>query len=258
MKRNIKITVAFVIIISLWELFPRLGIVSPLSLPPFSAVIKYFIDSILDLSLVTRSLTSLRIISYGYGLGVGIAFLLAALGIIFDDFWAFLRILSSILHPIPGIALLPLAILWFGIGEFSIIFVIIHSVLWPMLLNAYSGFKNIDKTQLDVAKNLGLNKTQIVLKVMIPSAFTELITGLKISWARAWRALISGEMVFGVSGASGGLGWFIYEKRFFMDTAGVFAGLIMIALLGIVVEYVIFGIIQKNTIEKWGMQVANL
>lgn len=169
----------------------------------------------------------------------------------------FLRILSSILHPIPGIALLPLAILWFGIGEFSIIFVIIHSVLWPMLLNAYSGFKNIDKTQLDVAKNLGLNKTQIVLKVMIPSAFTELITGLKISWARAWRALISGEMVFGVSGASGGLGWFIYEKGFYGYSRSVcWFDYDCFVRYSSGVCY--FGIIQKNTIEKWGMQVANL
>ncbi|MHA1222973.1 MAG: ABC transporter permease [Candidatus Heimdallarchaeaceae archaeon] len=250
--------IAFALVLVAWELAPRLGLVSTLSFPPFLDVMVAFWKSMLDFSLINRSLMSLQVIGIGYGIGIGLAFGIAALGIISDSFWSFIRSVSAILHPLPGVALLPLAILWFGIGTASIIFVIVHSVMWPMLLNTYNGFKNIPKTQLEVAKNMNLSRFQIVFKIMLPSAFGEIITGLKIGWARAWRALVAGEMVFGATGVSGGLGWYIYQKRFFMDTAGVFAGLIMIALLGIIVEYAIFGNIQKYTIEKWGIQTVSL
>lgn len=257
--KSISISLSFFLIILLfWELAPQIGLVSPLLLPPFSGVMKAFFQSIIDLTILERSLMSLEVVATGYFIGLFLAFILAALGVISESFWDLVRSLSAILHPIPGVALLPLAILWFGIGTSSIVFVIVHSVLWPMLLSSYSGFKNVPPTYLEVARNLELSKLQIILKVMLPSAFSEIITGAKIGWARAWRALVGGEMVFGATGASGGLGWYIYEKRFFMDTAGVFSGLIMIAILGIFVEYFLFGSLQKHTIERWGMKKINI
>jgi NitT/TauT family transport system permease protein len=251
MKSRALTFITIVVILAMWEFFPRAGLVSQLSLPSFSSVLKTFGLSIMDGTLLSRAFMSLKVVGTGYLLGALLGMVLAAVGVVWSPFWNLMRTFSAILHPIPGVAMLPLAILWFGIGTSAIIFTIVHAVLWPTMLSAYDGFKNVPTTYLEVAKNLELSKFQIVTKVLLPSAFSEIITGLKIGWARAWRALVGGEMVFGATGESGGLGWFIYEKRFFMDTAGVFAGLVMIALLGILVEYVIFGFIQKRTIEKW-------
>lgn len=254
--RYLVIPAIFALIILAWELAPRIGLVSPLSLPSFSKVMTSFWKSILDFSLINRTLISLQVIGIGYLIGGFLAFGLAGLSALSEGVWTFMKTLIAILDPLPAVALLPLAILWFGVGTSAILFTIVHSVVWPMLLNVYNGFKSVPKTQLEVGKNIGLSKFEIVVKVMVPSAFTDMIVGLKVGWSRSWRALVAGEMVFGATGASGGLGWYIYQKRFFMDTAGVFAGLIMIAILGIVVEYGLFGLLEKKTIKKWGMQTS--
>jgi NitT/TauT family transport system permease protein len=252
----IIILVIFVCILLIWEIAPKLELVSPLSLPSFSSVMISFWNSICDYSLINRSLLSLQVIGIGFLIGAVLAFGLAGLSAISDGVWSFMKTLIAILDPLPAVALLPLAILWFGVGTNAILFTIVHSVLWPMLLNVYNGFKSVPKTQLEVGRNIGLSKFEIVTKVMMPSAFKDIIVGLKVGWSRSWRALVAGEMVFGATGASGGLGWYIYQKRFFMDTAGVFAGLIMIAILGIVVEYGLFALLEKNTVKKWGMQTS--
>ena len=81
-----------------------------------------------------------------------------------------------------------------------------------------------------------------------------LISGLKIGWARGWRAFISAEMVFGAVGEKGGIGWYILTQRTFMNTAGLFAGIILVIIVGMLVEDVLFGAIEKHTLEKWGMK----
>ena len=163
--------------------------------------------------------------------------------------------LVSIAHPLPGIALLPLIILWFGAGEISIIFIIVHSVVWPLVLNLLAGFKAIPKIYKQVGNNYGLNSLKIIRYIMLPASLPYFLTGMRISWARAWRALISAEMIFGAAGGKGGLGWFIFKNRVFMDTTGIFAGLIIIVVIGMLVEDLIFEKLEKVTIKKWGMTI---
>jgi NitT/TauT family transport system permease protein len=88
---------------------------------------------------------------------------------------------------------------------------------------------------------------------MIPAAFPYFLAGVKTGWARAWRAIIGAEMVFGAAGGTGGIGWFIFTKRVFMDTAGMFAGIFVIILIGILVEELILDQLEKKTVKKWGM-----
>ena len=94
----------------------------------------------------------------------------------------------------------------------------------------------------------------LVFRILVPAAFASILTGLKVAWAFAWRTLIAAELVFGVSSRSGGLGWFIYEKKNQLDIAYVFAGLFAIIMIGVVVENVFFKHIEKRTIIKWGMK----
>ena len=94
----------------------------------------------------------------------------------------------------------------------------------------------------------------VTLEIRLPASMPYLLSGIKIGWARAWRALISAEMVFGAVGAKGGIGWYLLNQRTFMDTAGLFAGIILVVLIGIFVEDVLFSLIEARTLRQWGMK----
>lgn len=162
--------------------------------------------------------------------------------------------LTSMFNPLPAIALLPLALIWFGLGAGSIIFVLTHSVLWAVALNTHSGFRATSPTLRMVGRNYGLRGWRYILKILIPAAFPSILTGLKIGWAFAWRTLIAAELVFGANQGGGGLGWFIFENSQNLNTDRVFAGLLTVMLIGILVENGIFRTLEKRTVERWGMQ----
>ena len=165
-----------------------------------------------------------------------------------------LETLTSMFNPLPAIALLPLALIWFGLGNQSMVFVLIHSVLWSVALNTHSGFQAVSNTLRMVGRNYGLSGFRYIIKILIPAAFPYILTGLKIGWAFAWRTLIAAELVFGVSSGSGGLGWFIYENKNELEIAYVFAGLGTVIIIGLLVENVVFRTLEEKTVRKWGMQ----
>lgn len=165
-----------------------------------------------------------------------------------------LSLLTAMFNPLPAIALLPLALLWFGLGEASILFVLVHAVLWPLALNTYSGFLAVSETLRMAGRSFGLRGARFSLKILVPAAFPSILAGLKIGWAFAWRTLIAAELVFGVSSGSGGLGWYIYENRNELEIANVFAGLLTVILIGLAVESVIFRAVERVTVRRWGMQ----
>ena len=162
--------------------------------------------------------------------------------------------LTSMFNPLPAIALLPLALIWFGLGNGSLVFVLVHSVTWAIALNTHSGFLSVSRTLKMVGQNYGLSGAGLIRKILIPAAFPSILTGLKVGWAFAWRTLIAAELVFGVSSGSGGLGWFIFENKNMLDIPNVFAGLLTVILIGLVVENLIFQTIERRTIRRWGMQ----
>jgi NitT/TauT family transport system permease protein len=157
-------------------------------------------------------------------------------------------------NPLPAIALLPLALIWFGLGTPSLVFVIVHSVLWAVALNTLTGFRAVPETLRMSGRNLGLKGVRYVVLILIPAAFPSILAGLKIGWAFAWRTLIAAELVFGASSRSGGLGWYIFAARSELDTARVFAGLLAVIVIGLAVEAVIFRAIEARTVKLWGMQ----
>jgi len=250
-----KIMLILILVIT-WELVARAEIFPALLFPSFSSVIKAFISGITSENLLAKTLYSIFMIMKGLFLGILIVLFVSFLGISFAVVENILGTLIAIFDPLPGIALLPIAMLWFGISETSIIFIILHSVIWSMTLNFMTGFKAVPRIYLDVGRNFGLNGVKLVLGIMVPASLPYLISGLKIGWARAWRAVIAVEMVFGaVSGTAGGLGWHIYMTRYFSDIAGTFAALIAIVIVGILVEEIMFKSIEKATIKKWGMSI---
>jgi len=122
-----------------------------------------------------------------------------------------------------------------------------------MLLNIIGGFDSVPVIYKEVGKSIGLKGIKLITGVYIPASVPSILTGFKMGWSRAWRALISAEMVFGATGAVGGLGWDIYTKRSYLDMPGMFASLLVIMAVGVIVEDIIFKRIEKGTIKKWGM-----
>lgn len=239
-------------LVFLWQLYAaRLD--SPLLFPTFTSTAAALWDALDNGELFSRIGVSLKILLTGYAAGILIAGILTTLAISTRLGTDLLESLTAMFNPLPAIALLPLALLWFGLGAPSIIFVLIHAVLWPISLNTHAGFTGVSATLRMVGRNYGLSGLPFVVKILVPAAFPSILTGLKIGWAFAWRTLIAAELVFGVSSGSGGLGWFIYEKKNQLETAHVFAGLCTVIIIGIIVENVVFRTIEKKTVRKWGM-----
>ncbi|RTL50726.1 MAG: ABC transporter permease [Bradyrhizobiaceae bacterium] len=236
-----------------WEAYARY-LNNDLLFPTFGATIKAFYASFVSGVLPDRAWSSIKVLTMGYVCGVVIAALLTALAIMSRIGTDFLETLTSMFNPLPAIALLPLALIWFGLGNGSLVFVLVHSVTWAIALNTHSGFLSVSSTLKMVGRNYGLSGFSYIRKILIPAAFPNILTGLKIGWAFAWRTLIAAELVFGVSSGSGGLGWFIFENKNSLDIANVFAGLLTVIIIGLVIENFIFRSIERATIARWGMQ----
>jgi NitT/TauT family transport system permease protein len=227
---------------------------NPLVFPTFVDTVEAFRDAVVDGALVTQTLYSLRLLLQGYAAGIVLATVLSVLAVRTRLGGDLLDTLTAMFSPLPAIALLPLALLWFGIGRGSLVFVLIHSVMWPVSLNMHSGFRGVSPTLRMVGANYGLSGLAYVRLILLPAAFPSILAGLKIGWAFAWRTLIAAELVFGVSSGSGGLGWFIYANKNTLDIPAVFAGLLTVILIGLVVENLIFRTIEHRTVRRWGMQ----
>ncbi|HSC23469.1 MAG TPA: ABC transporter permease [Casimicrobiaceae bacterium] len=242
-----------IVIAVIWEIYAR-QLDNPLLFPTFSATVVAFFKGLFGGDLFTKALTSLRVLVMGYAAGIVCAAVLTVVAITSRVGTDLLELLTSMFNPLPAIALLPLALIWFGLGTGSIVFVIIHSVLWAVSLNTHSGFLAVSNTLRMVGRNYGLRGLPYVARILIPAAFPSILTGLKIGWAFAWRTLIAAELVFGVSSGSGGLGWFIYENKNQLEIPNVFAGLFTVIVIGLIVENVVFRVLEAKTVRKWGLQ----
>lgn len=248
LRKLVILTVLAVI----WELYASyLG--NPLLLPTFTATVDALGEALFHGQLISQVLFSIKVLLMGYAAGLLIATLLVVIANTSTIGSDLLESLTSMFNPLPAIALLPLALIWFGLGNESLVFVLVHSVLWAVALNTHTGFGSVSATLRMVGRNYGLTGWRYISKILIPAAFPYILTGLKIGWAFAWRTLIAAELVFGVSSGSGGLGWFIYESKNELEIPSVFAGLFTVIIIGLAVENLIFRNIEARTVRKWGM-----
>lgn len=246
-------TALLAVLALIWEGYAR-WLNNPLLFPTFSDTVKALASAIASGEIPRAALYSITMLTKGYALGLALAMLLTAFasaGRIGSDL---LESLTAMFNPLPSMALLPLALIWFGLGDASVIFVLVHAVLWAVALNMHAGFRAISPTLKMVGQNYGLSGIGYVAKILLPGAFPSILTGLKVGWAFAWRTLIAAELVFGVSSGSGGLGWYIFEQKNQLSIPNVFAGLLTVILFGLLVENLIFRTIENFTVRRWGMQ----
>lgn len=216
-----------------WEAYARSGRVDPIFLPPVSEVAAVFFHMVVSGELFWHTLASLQRLFAG--------FLLSALsGIALGLLVGWSRTLSALLdpvidmlRPISPIALIPLAILWFGIGAESKIFVIFVGTFFPILLNTIAGVRNTDRLMIRAARALGARDLRILWTVSMPSAAPFIYTGLRISMSIAFIVIVASEMV----AAQNGLGWLILDAERVYRTDVMFVGIVTISMLGLLVDY---------------------
>ncbi len=235
----------------LWEIAARLAD-NDLLLPTFGQTVAALYQGFASGELPERALISVGILLQGYGLGIVVAFALTTLAISTQFGRDLLDTLTSMFNPLPAIALLPVALLWFGLGKASLIFVLLHSVLWPLALATFAGFRSVPENLRMAGRNYGLTGLRYVLGILVPSALPAILSGLRIGWAFAWRTLIAAELFFGASSGQGGLGWFIFQNRNELYTDRVFAGLLTVILIGLVIEHLVFDTLERLTVRRWG------
>ncbi len=247
----------FVILLSLvvaWQVYTVGLDVEPLMLPSFWISFSTLIRDLFQSDLIFKVWFSIKVLIIGYSAGLFLAAVLILWATVSRFGSDFISMATAMFNPLPAIALLPLAMLWFGLGTASLVFVLIHSVLWAVALSTHSGFEGVSQTLRMIGRNYGLHGIGYVIKILVPAALPSILAGMKIGWAFAWRTLIGAELVFGASSGSGGLGWYIFESSQNIDTDGVFAGLFMVILIGFFVENVVFKNIERRTVNRWGMQ----
>ncbi|AKJ97838.1 MULTISPECIES: ABC transporter permease [Pseudomonas] len=237
----------------LWESVARYQN-NDLLLPGFLQTASALYGGLVSGELLGKVWISLVVLLKGYLLGIVLAFGLTTLAVSTQLGRDLLSTLTSMFNPLPAIALLPLALLWFGLGQNSLIFVLVHSVLWALAVNMYAGFLGVSDTLRMAGRNYGLKGLRFVLFILIPAALPSILAGLKIGWAFAWRTLIAAELVFGATSGKGGLGWYIFQNRNELYTDKVFAGLAVVILIGLLVENLVFDSLERVTVKRWGMQ----
>lgn len=196
---------------------------------------------------------SLLLIAEGLGIGIVLAFICSGLSIASNIFNIVYNLVVSICDLLPAVALMPILMITIGATNTTIIILVVHSVLWPMSRNIIDGFKSVPKMYIESGQNIGLGKIGIIFGIYIPSSLASIISGIRIGWARAWRGLISAEMIFGVA-SSAGIGTYINNARtLWLSFPSVYAALILIIAVGVIVEYGFFATIEKHTVKKWSM-----
>ena len=161
-----------VVLAIIWEIYARY-VDNELLFPTFSSTIEAMVTNLANGVLISRVWVSLRILLMGYGLGIGIAAVLTCLAVGFRLGTDLLEILTAMFNPLPAIALLPLAMIWFGLGTGSLVFVLAHSVVWAVALNTHSGFLSVSRTLRMLGRNYNLGRIRYICKILIPAAFPQ-------------------------------------------------------------------------------------
>ncbi|MFH1241854.1 MAG: ABC transporter permease subunit [Pseudomonadota bacterium] len=252
LRKTICQAIFLLVVVGVWAYFVRHQ-ASEMTMPPPWTVGKMFFEFLVSGELLYKLYYTVLAILVGLAASIIIAIVMTTAALLFTRTAYIVEVLTSIMHPMPSVAMIPLVIVWIGIGFPGVVALTINSCLWPILLNSYTGFRAVHVTYMEVGRNVGLRKFRLIGSVMIPSALPYLLAGLKVAWARSWRTVVAAEMVFGTTTASEGIGWFIFEALQYVNFSQILSGIFVIIIFGIVMERGVFETIEKKTVIKWGM-----
>jgi ABC-type nitrate/sulfonate/bicarbonate transport system permease component len=240
----------FVVVGLAYEIFARSGFMKPVLAPSLLDVAATLERMVMSGELPRHAAATLLRMGIGF-------FLAAAAGILLGTLMARIRLVDRLLTPvvgiglpIPGLAWVPLFVLWFGLGEKATILLVAFSATFPIIVNARMGVMAINPVWIRAARIMETPPSMLFWKVMLPGALPLILSGLRVGLARAWRAVIAGEMI---AATSLGLGWAIFNAMEVLNTDVVIAVIIGIGITGYLVETLLFSMIERRYLVRWGM-----
>ena len=238
-----------VISIILWEGVYRLGLWPEFMFPSPIEVFKTLGTGLVDGTYSIALLFSIKRLLIGYVIAVSLGTLIGVLLVsnktLDETFGSMVLSFQSV----PSVVWLPLALLWFKMGEQSIIFVVVIGGIWNMIINSSTGIKNVDPILIRCGKNLGYKKIRLFTKVILPASIPYIITGMRLAWAFCWRALMAAEIL----GTGKGLGQILMWGRDMGNMKTVLSVMIIIAFTGLITDNLIFKKVENRVFEKWGL-----
>lgn len=240
----------FALILAGWEVFVHVSNVNPALFPSVEMTARTFWSLLTSGLLLENAWGTLWRLGLGWVIAAVISlvvgFLMARVRVVQD---LFLPIISVLL-PIPSIAWIPLFILWFGLGNTSVLILVVFSAALPMTLNMWTGMRSVRSVWLRAAESMGVTGYRLFRKVVLPGSLPFVMTGFRIGLAQGWRAVVAGEMI---AATKLGLGIMIFNSREFLQTDVMLSALLIIGPLGYVLERALFQTVERRTIERWGM-----
>lgn len=251
----LKKVVVLVLLCVAWEATVRLLNVNKLLFPPFTDVATRLIQGlgIGSGELWSYTWETLSVILQSFAISIVLAIVLTSLAVSSAWMRQVLSVMTGIFQPLPSIALLPMAILWFGFSRESLVFVVVMAMIWPIASSLTVGFATISPTLMRLGSNYELGRFAMMTEILLPAALPMMISGLRVGWGFGWRTVVAAELVFGATGTGGGIGWYINNSRLFMNISDGFAGILLVIIVGLLTES-IFRLMQYFTTHKWGTE----
>jgi NitT/TauT family transport system permease protein len=235
---------------ALYELVALSGYFPPVLLPGIKTIAVTLFDMLSDGRMFGHAGATLYRVLLGFALAIAIGMPLGILMARFKPVENFILPLVSALMPIPSFALVPLFMLWFGIGNLTTILIVFYAATFPMVFNTWTGVRAVNPLWLRAAGAMGADEKRLFWKVIIPGASPLIITGMRQAFLRSWIAVVGAEMI---AASDYGLGWVIFDSKEFLQTDVMMASLVVIGLIGYVFERLVFGSIERATVYRWGM-----
>jgi ABC-type nitrate/sulfonate/bicarbonate transport system permease component len=246
-KLNEVIFLAALLVV--WECIAQAGLVSPLIVPPLSKILQSFGSLVWSGQIPLQILASMKRAAAGYLLAALVCVPVGILMGFFDRLYDALAVIVEMLRPIPPPVMIPVAMLFFGLGDEMKIFVIFFACAWPILLNTLDGVRNLDRVLLHTARTFGLSPWRTIWQVILPACSPQIMTGLRVSLPITLILVVISEMV----GSTDGIGYFILDAQRRFRVNQMYAGMLALAILGYVLNQ-FFSLLHRSLLSwHWGL-----
>ena len=235
---------------ALYEALARSGWFPAVLLPTIPTIVEALIASLRDGTMIWHAAYTLYRVMFGFALAIVVGLPLGILMARHQRVEHFFLPLISALMPIPSFALVPLFMLWFGIGNVTTILIVFYAATFPMAFNTWSGVRSVNPLWLRAAGAMGADENSLFWKVIIPGASPFIITGMRQAFLRAWIGVVGAEMI---AASDWGLGWVIFDAKEFLNADVMLAALVVIGFIGFAFERLVFGTLERRTVQRWGM-----
>jgi NitT/TauT family transport system permease protein len=241
---------AILLVAALYEVTARSGMFPRALMPTIPKVASTLVDMCADGTMFRHVLYTLYRMFTGFALAVVVGLPLGVLMGRYRPVENFFLPITSALMPIPSLAWVPVFILWFGLGNTVTVLIVFYAAMFPMVLSAWSGMRAVNQLWLRAAGAMGANENAMFWKVILPGASPFIITGLRQAFLRSWIAVVGAEMI---AASEWGLGWVIYDSKEFLNVDVMLASVAVIGIIGFAFERLVFGSIERATVQRWGM-----